>query len=709
MRINRLIVRKSGPLVDMDIAFKPVTVIVGDNGRGKTCLINWISRGLFEKPNKNSFGEVWSDELQQAAHVNMNVERVPGGLDPERMKNLLFIQESDIAFKSKNTEYANLDVFWDDEIQSILYGKDFLSQKLQKNFLDSMGVVGKNAWLKRLQTDLMALQHSLEQSLPMLELIDAQEQTLNSANQFLGSIDRQETRIQSKDEAYFVVEQIALGRKYVEMFEQYEQLKRQYEEVKKEQDLVQYKEQSLVKLEDRSFSLEDEISSAKSEIIDLKEAEENMLENPFGVSGSTTFSNILSFLLGTALIALGLSISFKMRTAPMNQEKILGLFSFGLGAVLLFTAWIKALAVQVFTDKDRKSFIQDYLVGRAKHKLETRERQLEKFQTEYDEIQKESRDLRKELRTLKLQKDIRVQEAASFRRFAQEIQILADQVYTQLGTDQPDVIYQKTKDLERKLGSTVLDHDYTELKTLIDDKNGLVARKNKSSQEYQRARNSLEKQIVPLINNLKNNPNMQAVYHFYPEVEKISFKTHLTSYEDLLNLVDMLCDEVNQDVYSADKLVTIHNRFEHTRDHLLHKALNSPFMKHLVQVIYGGQYSHFLAEFEPNEKIRLFAVTGQGERFPLESLSSTTIAQFWLMLRLVVAKTILGHHRGVILLDDPLVSFDTLRKRSFLELLNAFAHEGWQIIYTMTDDRAFFDQFVDLFGSEMTLVNLNKR
>ncbi|MGL4387885.1 MAG: hypothetical protein ACRCTJ_00635, partial [Brevinema sp.] len=151
MRINRLIVRKSGPLSHIDITFKAVNVVLGDNERGKTCLINWIARSLFEKPSKNSFGELWSDHLDERIHVNALAEPISSAFDPDRMKNLLFIKESDLHFKSKTLEHKQIDEFWDEEIQAILYGQDTISDQLQRSFLASMGVVGKNPWLKKLQ------------------------------------------------------------------------------------------------------------------------------------------------------------------------------------------------------------------------------------------------------------------------------------------------------------------------------------------------------------------------------------------------------------------------------------------------------------------------------------------------------------------------------------------------------------------------------
>ncbi|MGL4388395.1 MAG: ATP-binding protein, partial [Brevinema sp.] len=569
-------------------------------------------------------------------------------------------------------------------------------------------VVGKNPWLKKLQDDICLLRDTLEKLLPTVDLIKNQEQGLAIVNESLGSIDQKENQIESKQETYFIVEQISLGKKYLEMFDQYRQLKDQDKKFKQDQEEYNDKEQLLLKHEDKLFDQEDRIAMLRTEVLDLKEEQESINKDPLSVIGVNTGQNIFNLLLGSMFIAIALFISFTMRTALFNIYKVLALGFFVLGVLTLFITWLKALSIQMLSNKDKKSFVHDYIIAKAQKKFHQKNRELNDLQQEYDNTQKECRDLRKELKTLKFSQDTRTKEAVSFKRFTTEIQELADQIYKQLGTDDPDLVYDKIKELDRKIGSTVVDFDYRELKGIKDEKQDLLEQKNQASKDYQKIKNSVEKQIVPLINNLRSNTNSQAVSHFYPEIDQLTFKNHLTSYEELMNQVDQLCDRINQDVYYADKLVAIHDRFEHTRDHLLYKALNSPFMEHLVQAIFGGKYSYFVAEFDHNEKIRIFTVTGHGERYALESLSSATIAQFWFMLRLVVAKTILGKQTGVILLDDPFISFDTLRKKSFLELLNAFAHQGWQIVCTITDDQVLLQQFIDLYGSDMKLIDLNK-
>ncbi|MGL4561876.1 MAG: ATP-binding protein [Brevinema sp.] len=708
MRINRLIVRKSGPLSNLDLSFKSVTLIVGDNERGKTCLINWITRGLFEKPGKNKFGEIWTDHIDESVPVNCIAEPLSPAFAPERMKNLLFIQKSDLQFKIKDTEHHAIDQFWDDEIQAILYGQDNISDQLQRTFLESMGVKNKNSWLKILQDNLYLLRDTLEDLLPTLDLVRNHENGLLAANKSLGQIDQQEGQIESKQEMYFLAEQVHLGKEYIEMFDEYQQRQQEYKNIDENEKKYHTYEQELLHKEERLFELEDNMGDLKIEISGLKETEQNMKENPLSAYNAETGQNILMFILGSLFVGVSLAIAFYMRTSLFNIYKLMALVLFVLGVVILFVSWIKAMAVQMLSQKEKKSFVYSYVMGRTQKKIHKKNHMLDHMKEEYENLQKECRNLRKSLKMLRFHHETTAQDKISFDRFVIKIKETADKVYHQFGTDDPELVKEKVRALEQKIGMTTIDFDYKELQALKNEKSLLKEEMSNVSQNYQKIKNSLTKQITPLINNLKSNQNIETVYHFYPEIEQLIFKNDLIEYEELINQVDYLCDQINKDIYYAEKLVSIYDQLEYSRDHLLHKALSSPFFRYLVQHVFAGKYERFVVEFDQNQKTMISAITGQGEQYPLESLSSATIAQFWFMLRLVIAKTILGERTGVILLDDPFVSFDSLRKKSFVELLNAFVHQGWQVICTHTDDPILLKEFTDLFGSDMQVVDLNK-
>ena len=73
-----------------------------------------------------------------------------------------------------------------------------------------------------------------------------------------------------------------------------------------------------------------------------------------------------------------------------------------------------------------------------------------------------------------------------------------------------------------------------------------------------------------------------------------------------------------------------------------------------------------------------------------------------------MAKTILNKQPGIILLDDPFGNFDSIRKQNFIDVINALVYEGWQVILTITNDEMIYSNFVSLFKSTLTIIDLNK-
>lgn len=708
MRINRLIIKKSGPLKNIDITFKSVTLIIGDNERGKTCLINWIARSIFEKPGKNSFGEIWADSLDVSADMNCLVQPLSAAFDQERMKNLLFFKASDLQFTTKNYLGLSIDEYWNYKLQQILYGQDDISLQLQKTFFHAMGVSAKNTWLSNLYEQIFILKQTLESLSPKIELVRSQELGLATVNESLGKIDEQEGQIESKQELYFLADKIDLGKTYLDLFRQYESMKQEQTKFKQDQDYYKEFEQDLYHKEDKLCQLEDQMTDLKIEIGRLKDEEENIKADPSSICSSSIGMNVFNLLVGTLLVGVSIYIAFHMRTALFNIYKIFSLILFVIGSLVLLKTWIKSISIQLLSNVDKKSFVYDYVVEKARKKYIRKNQYMEKLSDEYDDLKDSCREMRKQLKTMKFQSETRKTTDYSYKNFLQHIQQIADKIYHIFGTDQPEEVEYEIKKLEYELGSQDIDFSFEQLKQIKNEKNHLLEEKINFAQHYESERNNLVKQIKPLIEKIKSNPNTEALNHFYPEIQKLNIRNDLSQYEELSDLVETLSDQISKDMYYAEKLVKIYQSMETGRDHLLVKVLESPFFNHLVHNIFGGKYQKFIAEFDQENKIKIYALTGHQEKYPLESLSASACAQFWFMLRLVLARTILGERPGIILLDDPFVAFDVLRKKTFVELLNAFVHQGWQVVCTLTDDPMLVREFEEYFSTHLEFVDLNK-
>jgi uncharacterized protein YhaN len=57
-------------------------------------------------------------------------------------------------------------------------------------------------------------------------------------------------------------------------------------------------------------------------------------------------------------------------------------------------------------------------------------------------------------------------------------------------------------------------------------------------------------------------------------------------------------------------------------------------------------------------------------------------------LRLALLERIMGEEPGFLVLDDPLLSSSSARKRNAIEVLLDYAGKGWQVVYLTVDAAA---------------------
>lgn len=74
-----------------------------------------------------------------------------------------------------------------------------------------------------------------------------------------------------------------------------------------------------------------------------------------------------------------------------------------------------------------------------------------------------------------------------------------------------------------------------------------------------------------------------------------------------------------------------------------------------------------------------------GQEKPIEWLSTGTLNQLYMIMRLALAERSLKKRKGFLLLDDPFLTFDSGRVSRVLDILFDFVTDGWQIIFFTVD------------------------
>jgi len=74
-----------------------------------------------------------------------------------------------------------------------------------------------------------------------------------------------------------------------------------------------------------------------------------------------------------------------------------------------------------------------------------------------------------------------------------------------------------------------------------------------------------------------------------------------------------------------------------------------------------------------------------GEEKPIEWLSSGTLNQFYMAIRIALAERSLKKQKGFLLLDDPFLTFDSERISRILDILFDITEDGWQMIFFTVD------------------------
>ena len=713
VRINQVIIKNSGPLKNINTKLSQVTLVIGDNERGKTNFLNWIAKGLFEKPEQNK-NETWTTTIGGHANVQMAVDPFHLYYDGERMKNLLFVKETDLLFKYKTQEELLKHEYWNNEINKILYGQDEISEHLQKSFLKAMGVgqTAKTSWLVQLHDGLFNLKNTLEDLLPEFEKINSKEFGLYQLNDSIGAISEVEQGLESEQKLYYLMDKIQKGQQYFDALKKQQEIQEEENEIhlliQKQEDI----KNTLKNKDDIIFDTEDTIDELSLEAIKLQKKEESIINDPYTAHKGSLGESILGVCIGVLMLIASLSLAYQsMGIVEFTMVKGLALICFGIGVFFLLKTVLHGAYIQQLSDstKENPNFFHQFMIEKVKKDFIKLNDSLDNKKDLLNKSREEVATLRKELKNLLLKTETLKKQQRNNYNHNLELDKIEQAVFTLYETEDPSLIREKMNYWRALVNQENPVFDYEGFQKIKYQKNELIDQRSEISSEYEHSKSHITHTIRALIGELKNIDHKETVEYFYPELYRLQIKNKdLSGYHELLEIVDALVNQVSKDRYKSEKIVNIYHDVESNSETLLTKTLDSPFFEYLVQNFFGGKYRRFVTEHTPQHGVKIFAENGYGEIFPLETLGNSVYAQFWFVLRLSLAKTILNNQPGIILLDDPFGSFDSMRKQNFIDVLNALVHEGWQVILTTTNDEMIYKNFVSLFRSELTIVDLNR-
>ncbi len=675
-----MLIKDEGVLKNLDIKFSRVNMILGDNERGKTTLLNLVADALFSKPK-----------------TECDVESFYPYYDGDRMRSLLYIHQNDL----KTRQFENKR----DEMYSLLYGTDDISPRLQKSFAKAMGI-GSKAWLADLHDRLFEFKDSLEDMLPEIEKINSKAEGLYRLNNSLGEINQNEKEIFSKEELYFMMDKIETGEKYLSALDKQKQIEAQNLEIENLAELSEKLKSDISAKEDEMLDLDADTDRLKIELNQANSREQQALTDPQDAYNKGWGEIILSACIGAVMLVTGLSLVFQtMHNSMITPLKFISLLVFIAGVFFVLRAAIHTVSLQKLAQSSEKNpnSTHRYLISRARRDAQKTGRRLDKKQKALQKSKDELAELKKQQKTSIIKLDASKKVLRESELFADELAKSSESAANMFGTEDASEIQTQLDELKIRVEGQHADFSFGDLQELRSRKEDVIQQKNDMSESYGKSKSFIINKIRSSIDGLQNIDKMCE--HFYPEIYTMQIKNlDMDNYRDLLETAEYLINKVGGDCYRAEKLLSIHHNLQNSSETLLARTVASPFFKHLASNIFGGKYQNFVCK----KGFEIFVENHEGDFIPIESLSPATYMQFWFILKLSIAKAILKDQSGVLIMDDPFNGFDNVRKQYFLDVVNALAHQGWQIFISVTNDPFVINYFHSVFKNTLNLVDLNK-
>lgn len=637
MRIEHISFSGQGPLSGFTASFKPLTLIIGDNERGKSLILDALAEALFDKtpPQMKFTGRSFASRG-----------------DAYRLRNILYFSGSNLRGVSN----------WDEELRSLLYGHDLISQNMHKNFVKTMG--GQS--LDALHRALIDFKQPLNEALADSAIEDTKDTELENKLQRIQ---------QEKNDLFPLMVKMRYGQEYLDLLQCYRDAQNSLEENNKKRPDPAEAEA----LGKETAVLEAHIRKKRSR---LEAWEKGAPLSPW--ERIHLFSgNLISFVFGC--IALGGSFIMVWFGQHMPHTHPLKL-----GALALFITAAVLLLKTVFSEMHRSvDTIEPYDAGKARFMEKEHARLVsleEQLYAKRGAYRKKIEALRRNAAQDESPKNSQILEEISKLLDAQEEKILS--LYQSLD---PSLVQEEVASGEERLRRANLLEYYRENPKPLSTPEGKV---------YGKA-------FASALKNLQSIAKDSPIGNRYPEILSWTEDAGLGSLGGIAAELDLLLDKIAKDRDKAEKLVKAYQELRAGGEEILFRVFQSGDFRKLVQWLFGGKYKSFDLGTDPKGRFQVRARTGKDELIPVEELSEAASLQFYFAVKLALAQEILDDEEGVILLDESLSLFDTLRTRQFIDILKVFAEGGWQIVYAMKDDKLVYDSFNEKF-SGAALINLNE-
>jgi len=737
MRIKEISVRKYGPLRDFHITCTDINLVFGMNEAGKTALVDAITDALFR--GRSIFHQQERFRLPPSSlreNVRVLLEHsgkeyaFPGKKRFEEITNLSHYHLARLFIvRAGELDFKKDDEKWQEKVQEFLSGIPVKIERLKEKIAEEVGITPKGEWSDR----------KPEYKKSKVEEAEKRKRELTGAISRLQDIREKEKKLKEKKEEEKDLrkrrEKIALLRSYLrikkikEAFENWRLCRMKlldYERYLEEDKRAwQEEEGKLRQLLLRKSVIESQKKEVEKELLDLKE-EEEFLEG----------ERKKLLVHKDRIVALSLSedarrLSYNLREIEEKSERmlihlILGVLLSMSGVLLLFLTILKNFGLRgvfffllllflgsiflFFWHLTRRKYlklknIREKILKRAKSVFEEVEN-LEDIFKKTDSLEAGISANQEKLSYLTGQEK-RLKErlediTSTLQKLEQEIEKSRERIKAlQEKTGLFTLSQLEDKLKEKREKKEFLESQEEFLTRSVGTDNPLVwedeakkdIKKPDISEEELRNEDEIEKRLLEVEEEVRNlqgevdsfikgelgRLGIKELPQIWKELKEVEERLDVWYFEkeaariacDVLTEVGREMEDILQETVSDDKTGV------------------SFYFKRIT----SGKYVKVFWQTEEGKSSSILVENWQGERYPVEHLSSGTQDQLFFSLRLGILKK--GFPHGTfILLDDAFLTSDSVRREKQVRLCKALAREGWQIFYFTVDEG-----LKDLFSS----------
>ncbi|NPV01307.1 MAG: hypothetical protein HPY53_07985 [Brevinematales bacterium] len=764
MKITEAEIRHAGPLKKQTVTFEPVTLIVGNNERGKTTLSDVLIRELFQPSkgkSKSPADNVINPRFQDTCDVKITTdgEQLPGDL--AGYASLLVIREGDIRWSWKSGKDIESKDYWNTDIKEVLYGRDGVFTKINAELGELLGVRTNASWLMQLRKNTAQYREAVVHACGEIGRAKSARERLAGLTADYAAVraewERQQAGLQVND----------LQRKYDAGFTYFrlidekkknneelaaieargpEKIRKDWVDAERESvrldGEIAIEEQKLKSLKSDSSNLTefDRSIAEKEEYLRRKQAELDGLSRSTGnakPAGSRTALTVIASVL-TVLGLTGITLTILAMMKKLDFDPIvllllsIAFFLPGTAGIIyaiaaprpaqqqnaglhmqagLLNETIGNTRAEIDGLIRRRAALQAALSENTPESIERRLAELRARQTATDAVKRELRLVYASID----QVEAACGRLSELRGRAGNLDSSMDQtrraVEELFGNDNETYIQSEMKTLQKeiskKTGGTDIKYIEEQFAELDGRKNGIEAEMSALRQSIESATSGARSGAQTAYSAFLRDFGKSAdrIRSFYSEIERVIPGENPYLLFGIAETLEEWERRIDADIrYSqiADKAFT---GIQANVDILLNGVFRSAGFSKALAAISGGFYTGVETVIRPNSPrggndIEIGAITSSGEKYRFADLSTGARNMFYFAIRMGIAIDRFAQTPYIFLLDDAFLSFDHDRRRNALTLLKEYAGMGWQIIYFSVNDLSMENTFAEVFGGD---------